>query len=88
MIAHVLNPTISNYFSFRWRDDNYFNGTSEISQNNYLKLIKDASFINVINFAIFQNEMVKNRAQRTAGKITNLIAQIEEELTYKKKLSQ
>lgn len=86
LITSILNQTISKYFSILCTDDHFFKGTAEISQNDYLKLIKDTSFINVMNLTIFQNKVVKNRARRTAGKITNLIAQIEEELGYKKKI--
>ena len=61
-------------------DDSYFNGTSEISDKDYLSMKNDITFINVLNLAMNENEMVKNRAQRTAGNVQNLINFIDEEL--------
>jgi hypothetical protein len=84
IIYDLLNPKLSHYFSFLHSEENFFNGTSEITQNNYSKLKKDASFINVLNLAISKNKQVQNRAQRIVGYIMGLIDQIEEELTHKK----
>ena len=84
LISHVYNPRIVDYFSFEWSDEGSFKGTSEISQDNYLKMINDTSFINTLQLVIYQNELVKNRAEIILGYITDLISQIEIELESKR----
>jgi hypothetical protein len=80
-VNNIILPKFTNYFSFIWLDDDsYFNGTSEISDKDYLSMKNDITFINVLNLAMNENEMVKNRAQRTAGNVQNLINFIDEEL--------
>ena len=79
-INDVVNPKLAQYFSFYWVDDNYFNGTSDIDQETYEKLKNDSQFINVMNLMISQNKMVRNRAERTAGFIKDLIDFIDQEL--------
>jgi hypothetical protein len=86
LLINNLNPKLTNYFSFFWVDDNYFNGTSEISEAAFLKLKEDFSIINALNNAISRNKMVQNRAIRIRGYMLALIAQIEEELEKKEKL--
>ena len=80
-INNIILPKYMAYFSFFWLDDDsFFNGTSEITQENYLKAKNDDSFINTLNLAIQENKMVQNRAQRTADYIQGLIAFINKEL--------
>ncbi len=83
MLINNLNPKLTKYFSFHWLNDNFFNGTSEITKADYLKVKEDNSIINALNTAIARNKMVQNRAQRTADYILGLISQIEEELERK-----
>jgi hypothetical protein len=80
IINDVVNPKYSDYFSFFWGVDEYFRGTAEISKKDYLRVKNDASFINIVNLAISKNKMVQNRAERIAGFISELMAQIDEEL--------
>jgi len=86
MLINVFHPKMTTYFSFLWSDDIFFNGTTEITQDDYSKLKMDKSFTNVMNFVITKNEMVKNRAERTVNYISSLIAQIEHELAQKNNL--
>ena len=82
-LINSLNPKLVNYFSSVWVDDNYFNGTSKITDADFLKLKEDTSVINALNDNVVKNKVVQDRAQRTAGYIRALIAQIEDELEKK-----
>ena len=81
-VNHIILPKYTRYFSFYWSDDSpiYFNGSSEITQESYMELKNDISFINTLNLAIQENDQVQNRAKRTAGYIKALSDQIDEEL--------
>ena len=79
-INNIILPKYAEYFSMVSVTDNFFRGTSEISQSDYIALKNDASFINILNLAIHENNMVQNRAQRTSGNINDLIDFIDEEL--------
>ncbi|MDN3642907.1 DUF6090 family protein [Lutimonas halocynthiae] len=79
-INNIILPKYAEYFSFISNQNNYFEATSEISQTDYIALKNDPSFINILNLAILENNMVQNRAQRTSGNINDLIDFIDEEL--------
>jgi len=79
-INNIILPKYAEYLSMVSDPDNFFRGTSEISDTDYIALKNDASFINVLNLAIHENNMVQDRAQRTSGYINDLIDFIDEEL--------
>ena len=79
-INNIILPKYTEYLSMVSDPDNFFRGTSEISQSDYIALKNDASFVNVLNLAIHENNMVQDRAQRTSGYINDLIDFIDEEL--------
>ena len=80
-VNSIIIPKYKDYFSFFWiHDDSFFNSSSEISDKDYERLKNDSEFINVVNLAIFENEMVKDRAHRTRGVVQDLIDFINKEL--------
>jgi len=82
-INNIILPKYSEYFSIVTDQDYFFNSTSKISQADYIALKNDASFINILNLTINENDVVQNRAQRTSGNVNDLIDLINEELRGK-----
>ena len=72
-INNIILPKYSEYFSIVTDQDYFFNSTSKISQADYIALKNDASFINILNLTINENDVVQNRAQRTSGNVNDLI---------------
>ncbi len=80
-VNNIILPKFTDYFSVIWLDDDsFFNGTSEISDEDYITMKNDIEFINILNLAMTENEMVKNRAHRIVGNVQDLINFIDKEL--------
>ena len=79
-INNIILPKYTQYFSFVSSKGNFFEVTSQINQKDFAVLKNDRSFINVLNLAISENDMVQNRALRTRAYINDLIAEIDREL--------
>ena len=79
-VNNIILPKFTQYFSFISTKDNFFEATSQIDQKDFSALKNDRSFINILNLAISENNVVQNRAIRTSGYIKDLIVLINREL--------
>ena len=77
----IILPKYTDYLSVYWlHDKSTFKGSSQISDQDYIRMKNDSKFVNVLNLCISENEMVKNRAHRTRGLVKDLIDLINKEL--------
>ena len=78
-------PELLQYFTMKY-DENYkYYANFEITQDDYLKLKKDNTFLKLISAIEFENSFVRNRGQRIESKILGLIDFLDKELSEKEK---
>lgn len=81
--THHIYPKLLEYFSWITIPELLFMAQFQITQDDFIQIKQDASFIKLIHAISMQNSLVKNRAERTEKKIKELMAQINNELELK-----
>ncbi|WP_104734567.1 DUF6090 family protein [Hanstruepera ponticola] len=78
--SNLIQPYFLKYFSWMSDLDKYFLTTLNCTQDDYLKLKNNDSFIKLIRAIDFENKFVRLRAKTMEEKIINLKRQISEAL--------
>lgn len=76
--SNIIQPFFLKYFSWMNDFDKYFLTTLSCTEEDYLKLKNDDSFIKLIRAADFENKFVRLRAKTMEEKIINLKSQIKD----------
>lgn len=81
--SNIIQPCFLKYFNWLSDTDKYFLTTFSCTEEDYLKLKNNGSFIKVIRAADFENKFVRLRAKTMEEKIIALKRQIFQELDKK-----
>lgn len=78
--AMQIDPKLVDYFKWLPKPELYFFAFFQISKEDYVKMKNDAIFLNLVFAIKHENSKVQNRAQRTEGKIIEIMGQLKKEL--------
>ena len=78
--AKQIDPKLIDYFTWLPNPELYFFAFFQISKEDYIKMKSDANFLKLVHAIKHENSIVQNRAQRTEGKIIEIMGQLKKEL--------